>query len=58
MRCLLGYVSDAQAERWSVPAAMWRSQLIRGITEVDYARRSAAMRSGSPSCSGPAGSCA
>jgi hypothetical protein len=37
VRCLLGYVSDPQAERWSVPAAMWRSQLIRGITEVDYA---------------------
>ena len=36
VRCLLGYVSDEQAERWSVPAAMWRSQLIRGITEVDY----------------------
>jgi len=37
VRCLLGYVSDPQAERWSVPAAMWRSQLIRGITGVDYA---------------------
>ncbi|MCI4338930.1 MAG: aminopeptidase [Thermoplasmata archaeon] len=37
VRCLLGYVSDAQAERWSVPAATWRSQLIRAITEVDYA---------------------
>jgi leucyl aminopeptidase (aminopeptidase T) len=36
VRCLLGYVSDAQAERWSVPAATWRSQLIRGITEVDH----------------------
>ncbi len=36
VRCLLGYVSDPQAERWSVPAAMWRSQLIRGIVEVDY----------------------
>jgi leucyl aminopeptidase (aminopeptidase T) len=36
VRCLLGYVSDAQAERWSVPAAMWRSQLIRGIVDVDY----------------------
>jgi leucyl aminopeptidase (aminopeptidase T) len=36
VRCLLGYASDAQAERWSVPGAMWRSQLIRGITDVDY----------------------
>jgi len=35
-RCLLGYASDAQAEHWGVPGAMWRSQLIRGITEVDY----------------------
>jgi hypothetical protein len=37
LRCLLGYASDAQAEHWRVPAAMWRSQLIRGITEVDAA---------------------
>lgn len=37
VRCLLGYASDAQAEHWGVPGAMWRSQLIRGITEVDYA---------------------
>ena len=36
LRCLLGYASDAQAELWGVPGAMWRSQLIRGITEVDY----------------------
>lgn len=36
VRCLLGYASDAQADRWSVPAAMWRSQLIRGITDADY----------------------
>ncbi|HXY47526.1 MAG TPA: hypothetical protein VEK13_06495 [Thermoplasmata archaeon] len=36
IRCLLGYASDAQAEHWGVPGAMWRSQLIRGITEVDY----------------------
>ncbi|HYA70551.1 MAG TPA: hypothetical protein VEH28_04190 [Thermoplasmata archaeon] len=36
VRCLLGYASDAQAEHWRVPGAMWRSQLIRGITEVDY----------------------
>ncbi len=35
VRCLLGYASDAQAEHWRVPGAMWRSQLIRGITEVD-----------------------
>ena len=37
LRCLLGYASDAQADHWGVPGAMWRSQLIRGITEVDYA---------------------
>src|SRR5271170_4725678 len=37
IRCLLGYASDAQAERWSVPGATWRSQLIRAITDVDYA---------------------
>ena len=49
VRCLLGYASDAQAERWSVPGAMWRSQLIRGMTEVDYgelardAKRTAAL---------------
>jgi len=36
LRCLLGYASDAQADHWRVPGAMWRSQLIRGITEVDY----------------------
>jgi leucyl aminopeptidase (aminopeptidase T) len=36
VRCLLGYASDAQAERWSVPGAMWRSRLIRGMTDVDY----------------------
>jgi leucyl aminopeptidase (aminopeptidase T) len=37
VRCLLGYASDAQAEHWGVPGATWRSQLIRAITEVDYA---------------------
>jgi len=37
VRCLLGYASDAQADHWGVPGAMWRSQLIRGITDVDYA---------------------
>ncbi|MGA9839462.1 MAG: aminopeptidase [Thermoplasmata archaeon] len=36
VRCLLGYASDAQAEHWSVPGAMWRSQLIRAMTDVDY----------------------
>ena len=35
-RCLLGYASDAQAEHWGIPGAMWRSQLIRGVTDVDY----------------------
>ena len=36
VRCLLGYASDAQAEHWGLPGATWRSQLIRGITDVDY----------------------
>ena len=36
VRCLLGYASDAQAEQWGFPGATWRSQLIRGITDVDY----------------------
>jgi leucyl aminopeptidase (aminopeptidase T) len=35
VRCLLGHASEAQAEHWGVPAAMWRSQLVRGITEPD-----------------------
>jgi len=35
VRCLLGYASDAQAEHWRVPGAMWRSQLIRGIVGAD-----------------------
>jgi leucyl aminopeptidase (aminopeptidase T) len=35
VRCLLG---DATAEPWGVPGAMWRSQLLRGITEADYPR--------------------
>jgi leucyl aminopeptidase (aminopeptidase T) len=38
IRCLLGYASDAQADHWGVPGAMWRSQLLRAITDVDYAR--------------------
>jgi leucyl aminopeptidase (aminopeptidase T) len=36
VRCLLGYASDAQAEHWHVPGALWRSQLIRGIVGADY----------------------
>jgi leucyl aminopeptidase (aminopeptidase T) len=36
VRCLLGYASDANAEWWGVPAATWRSQLIRGIADADY----------------------
>jgi len=45
VRCLLGYASDAQAEHWGVPGAMWRGQLIRGIVEVDYgALRASAAR--------------
>ena len=38
VRCLLGYASDSAAEPWGVPGAMWRSQLLRGITEADYGR--------------------
>jgi leucyl aminopeptidase (aminopeptidase T) len=37
VRCLLGHASEAQAEHWGVAAAMWRSRLLRGITEVDLA---------------------
>jgi leucyl aminopeptidase (aminopeptidase T) len=37
VRCLLGYASDANAEWWGVPSATWRSQLIRGIADADYA---------------------
>jgi len=36
IRCLLGNASDAQADHWGVPGATWRSQLIRGITDVEY----------------------
>jgi leucyl aminopeptidase (aminopeptidase T) len=36
VRCLLGNASDAQADHWGVPGAVWRSQLIRGITDVEY----------------------
>jgi len=49
IRCLLGYASDAQAEQWGVPGALWRSRLIRGITTADYetlgrdARRASAL---------------
>ncbi|MCI4365838.1 MAG: hypothetical protein L3K10_07275, partial [Thermoplasmata archaeon] len=35
VRCLLGYASDAQGERWGVPGVMWRTQMIRAITEAD-----------------------
>ena len=38
LRCLLGYASDASAESWGIPGAMWRSQLLRGISEADYPR--------------------
>jgi leucyl aminopeptidase (aminopeptidase T) len=38
LRCLLGYASDAAAELWGLPGAMWRSQLLRGIAEADYPR--------------------
>ncbi|MGP8078248.1 MAG: hypothetical protein ACLQD8_01125 [Thermoplasmata archaeon] len=36
IRCLLGYASDAQAEHWGIPGALWRSRLIRGIAAADY----------------------
>ncbi|MCI4343698.1 MAG: aminopeptidase [Thermoplasmata archaeon] len=35
VRCLLGYASDAQAERWNIPGALWRSQMIRAIVDSD-----------------------
>ncbi|MCI4372312.1 MAG: aminopeptidase [Thermoplasmata archaeon] len=35
VRCLLGYASDAQGERWNVPGALWRSQMIRAIVDSD-----------------------
>jgi len=38
LRCLLGYASDAAAEPLGVPGAMWRSQLLRGISEANYER--------------------
>ena len=45
VRCLLGYASDALADAYGVPAALWRSRLVRGITAPDYAAlRTAAER--------------
>jgi leucyl aminopeptidase (aminopeptidase T) len=38
VRCLLGYASDAQGERWGVPGALWRNQLLRAIAEPDLTR--------------------
>ena len=35
VRCLLGYASDAQGDRWNVPGALWRSQIVRAIVESD-----------------------
>jgi leucyl aminopeptidase (aminopeptidase T) len=35
VRCLLGYASDAQGERWNVPGALWRSQMVRAIVDVN-----------------------
>lgn len=40
--CLLGYASDAEAEFWGVPGAMWRSQLIRAISSANYGTISSA----------------
>jgi leucyl aminopeptidase (aminopeptidase T) len=42
VRCLMGYVSDAQADRWNIPGALWRSQMIRGIVDSDPAAARAA----------------
>jgi len=44
VRCLLGSASDAQSDTWRVPGATWRSQLIRGLTGVDYDRLGATAR--------------
>ncbi len=44
VRCLLGYASDPAGEFWGVPGAMWRSQLLRGISEADYPKISQAGR--------------
>jgi|SRR5580658_2735189 leucyl aminopeptidase (aminopeptidase T) len=35
VRCLLGYASDAQGDRWKIPGALWRSQMIRAIVDSD-----------------------
>jgi leucyl aminopeptidase (aminopeptidase T) len=35
VRSVLGYASDAQAERWGVSGITWRDQLVRPATEVD-----------------------
>lgn len=33
VRCLLGYVSDAQARHWGVNATEWRAQLVAGAVD-------------------------
>jgi len=38
IRCLLGYASDPQGERWGVPGALWRNQLLRAIAEPELGR--------------------
>jgi leucyl aminopeptidase (aminopeptidase T) len=35
VRCLLGYASDVQGDRWNIPGALWRSQMIRAIVDSD-----------------------
>lgn len=35
VRSVLGYASDAQAERWGVSGLAWREQLVRAATEVN-----------------------
>jgi leucyl aminopeptidase (aminopeptidase T) len=35
VRSVLGYASDAQAERWGVSGVAWRDQLLRAATQAD-----------------------
>jgi leucyl aminopeptidase (aminopeptidase T) len=41
VRCLLGYASDAQGERWKIPGALWRSQMVRAIVDGNTASMAA-----------------
>lgn len=44
LRCLLGYASEPASGFWGVPGAMWRSQLLRAISDADYGAIAAAGR--------------